>query len=99
MNKICLTQNNFDRLLELALHNCQNHHKNVHKPISFLNYNPDCKDLIESGHSYIDKNKVCKYCPLHYSKDDNDYDIIKQNCDKSLYSYKVDMDYSKKDVF
>lgn len=100
MNKICLTQNNFDKLLEMALNNCQVPKKkqNVHKPISFFGYDPvfikpSCEDATVGGYSYIDKNGKCKHCPPHYSQDDNDYDIIKQNCSIS----REEPNYLKKD--
>ncbi len=65
MNKICLSQNNFDKLLELALNNCQapNTKQNVQpnkffKPISFLTRNANnCL-----AGNYLSSDGSCKPC-------------------------------------
>ena len=80
MNKVCLSQDNFDRLLELALNNCQTSHKNTQpnkniRHISFLQTN--CPNGL-----YLN-NGQCIKCPDSYVKNK----IPQNNCDCIRYIY------------
>lgn len=64
--KICLSQNNFDRLLELALNNCQTPHKitrnslvKLVKPMSFLSIN---ENNCLAGNYFSRDNQKCQPC-------------------------------------
>ncbi len=64
MEKICLSQNNFDILLKLALSNCQKSEKKTHikrsyKPISFLNEPESLQKCLDSNGFYDEKIGKC----------------------------------------
>lgn len=95
MEKICLSQDNFDKLLHLALQNCKNPDKKIsskninYKPISFFGpIPPPLVDHCEKGNYFSRKEQKCLKCPTN----ENDYN---NNPDSHSYC-KIDMLYPDK---